>query len=220
MDELKDKIPNKIFEILKKKGFENLRPSQVKSINAGLFENKNLLVCTPTASGKTLVGELSLVQHVLEGKKGVYVVPLRALASEKYKHFKKEYPSFNVQISSGEIDSDDSYLNNADIIVTTSEKMDSLTRHKASWIDKLGIIVVDEIHLLNDPTRGPTLEILITLLKHKLPNIQIIGLSATIGNPDELSSWLNANLVEDIWRPVTLHKGIYFNGDLDFKEVK
>lgn len=220
MENLKDKIPNKIFDILKNKGFLELRPSQIKSINAGLFENKNLLVCTPTASGKTLVGELSLVKHVLEGRKGVYVVPLRALASEKYKHFKKEYPSFNVQISSGELDSDDKYLNNADIIVTTSEKMDSLTRHNAPWINKLGVLVVDEIHLLNDPTRGPTLEVLITLLRHKIPTIQIIGLSATIGNPTELAKWLDSNLVEDSWRPVKLHKGIYFNGEIDFKEVK
>lgn len=217
MKDLEDKIPKLIFERLKKKGFEDLRPSQRKSIESGLFEGQNLVVCTPTASGKTLVGELSIIQHVLNGKKGVFLVPLRALASEKYKHFKKEYPEFRVRVSSGEIDSDDSYLNNADIIVTTSEKMDSLTRHRAEWINKLGVIVIDEIHLLNDASRGPTLEILITLLKRNLPNIQIIGLSATIGNPKELGDWLNAKLVIDTWRPVTLKKGVYYDGQIDFK---
>ncbi|MFT4261503.1 MAG: DEAD/DEAH box helicase [Candidatus Woesearchaeota archaeon] len=209
-------IPTKIKEIIDKKGFKELRPSQKKSIDAGLFEGKNLLVCTPTASGKTLVGELSIVQHVLNGKKGVYIVPLRALASEKFKHFKKEYPEFNVKVSSGEVDSADRFLNDADIIITTSEKMDSLTRHRAEWINKLGVIVIDEIHLLNDQSRGPTLEVVITLLRKNLKNIQVIGLSATIGNPKELASWLNAELIEDSWRPVELKKGVYFEGEIDF----
>jgi len=213
-------IPEKIKAILDKKGFKELRPSQQKSIDAGLFQGQNLLVCTPTASGKTLVGELSILQHVLLGKKGVYIVPLRALALEKFKHFKKEYPEFNVKMSSGEVDDNDSFLNEADIIVTTSEKMDSLTRHRAPFINKLGVMVIDEIHLLNDQSRGPTLEVVITLIRKALPNIQIIGLSATIGNPNELSGWLDAKLIEDTWRPVVLKKGIYFEGEIDFKEIK
>jgi helicase len=91
-------------------------------------------------------------------------------------------------------------------------------RHHAPWVSEIGCVVIDEIHLLNDPGRGPTLEILITLLKDLLKNIQIIGLSATIGNASQLAEWLGAELVEDNWRPVTLHKAIYYDGHVKFKE--
>ena len=69
---------------------------------------------------------------------------------------------------------------------------------------------------MNDVERGPTLEILITILRQLLKKAQIIGLSATIGNPQELAEWLEAELVVDDWRPVKLHKGVYFNGEVEF----
>lgn len=214
---LKKKIPSKVYEVLEKKGFETLRPSQVKSIEAGLFQDKNLLVCTPTASGKTLVAELGFLNAVLHDQgKGVYIVPLRALASEKYKQFKKDYPFLKISISSGDMDSTDTHLGQSDIIITTSEKFDSLLRHKAQWIQRIKVVVIDEIHLLNDASRGPTLEIIITILRNELKNIQLIGLSATIGNPDELSEWLKAELVVDSWRPVELRKGVYLAGEIEF----
>ena len=75
---------------------------------------------------------------------------------------------------------------------------------------------MDEIHLLNDVTRGPTLEVLLTTLRKILPEVQIIGLSATIGNPKELSDWLDAKLVVDTWRPVQLKKGVYLQGEIEF----
>ncbi|MFA6072761.1 MAG: DEAD/DEAH box helicase [Candidatus Woesearchaeota archaeon] len=219
ISELKKEIPEKIYELLERRGFLELRPSQVKSIKAGLFDDKNLLVCTPTASGKTLVAELAFLNAILHDKgKAVYIVPLRALASEKYRQFKRDYPNLKIGLSSGEIDSNDSYLSSSDVIITTSEKFDSLLRHKAEWIHKLKTVIIDEIHLLNDSSRGPTLEIIITIIKKELPKTQIIGLSATIGNPEELSSWLEAILVKDSWRPVKLKKGVYLNGEVNFKE--
>lgn len=219
LSDMKKDIPEKIYGLLGKRGFQELRPSQVKSIKAGLFEDKNLLVCTPTASGKTLVAELAFLNAVLHDRgKAVYIVPLRALASEKYRQFKKDYPDLKIGISSGELDTQDSYLSNADVIITTSEKFDSLLRHKAEWIRKLKTVVIDEIHLLNDSSRGPTLEIIITIIKKEIPHAQIIGLSATIGNPEELAEWLDAELIKDSWRPVKLKKGVYLNGEVTFKE--
>lgn len=219
LSEIKKDMPEKIYELLSKRGFQELRPSQVKSIKAGLFEDRNLLVCTPTASGKTLVAELAFLNAVLHDRgKAVYIVPLRALASEKYRQFKKDYPNLKIGISSGELDTQDSYLSNADVIITTSEKFDSLLRHRAEWIRKLKAIIIDEIHLLNDNSRGPTLEIIITIIKKEIPHAQIIGLSATIGNPEELAEWLNAELIKDSWRPVKLKKGVYLNGEVTFKE--
>lgn len=215
----KSKIPEKIYEVLERRGFETLRPSQAKSIDSGLFQDKNLLVCTPTASGKTLVAEFAFLNAVLHDRgKAVYIVPLRALASEKYKQFKSDYPNLKIGLSSGDLDSNDSYLGEKDIIITTSEKFDSLLRHKTPWIQRLKTIIIDEIHLLNDASRGPTLEVIITIVKKELKRTQIIGLSATIGNPKELAEWLNAKLVIDTWRPVKLKKGVYLNGEIDFAD--
>lgn len=215
----KHNIPDNIYEYLEKKGFKELRPCQIKAIDAGLFRDNNLLVCTPTASGKTLVAELAALHSVLNKKgKVVYLVPLRALAAEKFRDFKRDYPDMRIAMTSGDIDSDDSYLERYDIIIATSEKFDSLLRHKPSWIYKIKLLIVDEVHLLNDVSRGPTLEIIITLSREILPDLQIIGLSATIGNPKEIADWLSANLVVDSWRPVELREGVYLNGVIDFKK--
>jgi len=121
-----------------------------------------------------------------------------------------------VALSIGDLDSSDSYLEKYDFIITTSEKLDSLTRHHAPWLQHVGTIIIDEIHLLNDYGRGPTLEILITILRKLLKKAQFIGLSATIGNPKQLASWLDANLVVDNWRPVELKKGVYLKGEVEF----
>ncbi len=214
---IKKDVPKKIYEILSKE-VDELRPSQVKAVNAGLFKNKNLLVCTPTASGKTLIAELTLTKNILEGKgKAVYIVPLKALANEKFKDFKRKYDSlFNIALSIGDLDSADPYLTGYDLIICTAEKLDSLIRHHSPWLQDVKTVIVDEIHLMNDPGRGPTLEILITILRQLLKNVQLIALSATIGNPKELAEWLDANLVIDEWRPVKLKKGVYFDGDVEF----
>ena len=110
LSKFENKTPKKIYSVLKKRGFETLRPSQTKSINAGLFEDKSLLVCTPTASGKTLVAELAILNAIFHDKgKAIYVVPLKALASEKFKDFKRHYEQFfKIAMSIGDIDSSDS----------------------------------------------------------------------------------------------------------------
>ena len=214
---IRKELPSSVYDVLSKE-IKELRPSQEKAVKAGLFKGENLLVCTPTASGKTLIAEMLMLKRILEEKgKAVYIVPLKALATEKYKEFKKKYPMINIALSIGDLDSNDKGLWKKDIIIATSEKLDSLIRHRVDWLDDIKVIVVDEIHLLNDPGRGPTLEILLTILKEKT-DAQILGLSATIGNPKELADWLNAKLVIDNWRPVELKKGVYFNGKVEFKD--
>lgn len=209
-------LPQHILTLLQKQTITHLRPSQKKSLDAGLLKENNLLVCTPTASGKTLIAEIAMIHtHHTQNKKSVYIVPLKALASEKFHSFKEKYPELKIALSIGDMDEVDAYLHNYDIIITTSEKLDSLIRHHTPWIHEIGCVVVDEIHLINDPGRGPTLEILITILR-SLINAQFICLSATIGNPKELAGWLDANYVEDNWRPVELKEGIVCDNNLTF----
>jgi helicase len=220
LDSIKSSIPEKLYSILQSEGIDKLRPAQTKSLKAGLLEGKSLLVCTPTASGKTLVAELAFMNSILNRKgKAIYIVPLKALASEKYKEFSRKYGSLmKIGVSIGDLDSSDPYLHTFDLIITTSEKLDSLIRHHTPWLKDVAVVVVDEVHLLNDPGRGPTLEILITMLKLLIKNAQFIALSATIGNEKELAEWLDAKLVDDKWRPVDLHKGIYFDGKIEFEK--
>jgi helicase len=217
LSKYKKKIPEKIFAEIEKRGFKTLRPCQYKAIDAGLFKDKNLLVCTPTASGKTLVAEFAALNAIYHDQgKAIYVVPLRALANEKAGQFKKDYPHLKIALSSGDMDSQDAFLERYDIIITTPEKFDSLIRHQTPWLSNVKVVIIDEVHLLNDVSRGPTLEVLITLLRHLLPHLHIIALSATIGNPEELADWLHATLVIDHWRPVRLDKGVYVQGTIDF----
>ncbi|MBD3354477.1 DEAD/DEAH box helicase [Candidatus Woesearchaeota archaeon] len=219
LDDVKDKIPGPLYNSLVP-DIDKFRPCQEKAIKKGLLDRKNLLVCTPTASGKTLVAEMAMIKNILdEKKKAIYIVPLKALANEKFKEFKKKYGLYiKVALSIGDLDSADPYLEQYDLIVCTAEKLDSLIRHHAPWLGKVGTVIIDEIHLMDSPGRGPTLEILITILRELLENkIQLIGLSATIGNPKELSEWLDANLIIDNWRPVKLHKGVYDGEKIEIK---
>ncbi len=222
ISKLEGKIPENLFSSLKETGIEKLNPVQEKAISAGLLDLKNsFVISAPTASGKTLIAELMMVKNILENKtKAIYIVPLRALASEKYESFKEKYSKLGlrVAISTGDLDSADSWLQDYDLIVLTSEKMDSLLRHKASWVFSVGVVVIDEVHLLNDSDRGPTLEITITKLRQLNSKINFLFLSATIKNAQDLASWIGGKLVQSEWRPVKLHEGIYDGTSVKFLE--
>lgn len=209
------RLPTVVADVLREEGIESFRPSQEKALKAGVLEGKSMLVCTPTASGKTLVGEMAALNAISNGSKALYIVPLVALANEKAREFRKRYSRFvKVALSVGE--SDGGSLVDKDLIVCTAEKLDSLMRHHTPWLSSVKAVVVDEIHLLNDPSRGPTLEIVLTMLRKIVPQAQVVGLSATIGNPEELAEWLGAELVLDGWRPVPLKQGVFWNGSFEF----
>ncbi len=196
--------------------FSSLNPIQQKAIEAGLLDEKSIVACAPTASGKTLIATMALCNTLGKGKT-IYLVPLKALANEKYKEYKAllEKTDYKVGISIGDLDSGTDKLGQNDFLILTTEKLDSLLRHHISWLHEVKTVIIDEIHLLNDPSRGPTLEIILTILKN-LIKPQLIGLSATIGNPKELATWLGAELIQDNWRPVELKQGIHSEGETTF----
>jgi helicase len=220
LNDVQTKLNPDFYKTLIDNNISEFRPCQEKAINAGLLDFKSLLVCTPTASGKTLIAEIAALENIISGKgKAVYIVPLKALATEKYKSFKAKYSHLiKVGISIGDIDSSDSYLSNYDLIVCTAEKFDSLIRHHTPWLKYVSCLIIDEVHLLNDVSRGPTVEIIITLVKHLIKDIQLIALSATIGNPQQLAEWLGSELIIDYWRPVELKHGIYLDGKIEFRK--
>ncbi len=216
-------VPKGVIDVLKKEGVKKLYPPQEEALLQGLLELKSsYIIAVPTASGKTLTAELLMTKSILEENgKCLYIVPLRALASEKYQEFMKyQTLGIKVGITTGEYDSSDSRLAGSDIIITTSEKADSLLRHKSDWLDSLSVVVADEIHLINDAKRGPTLEVTLARLRHLNPNIIVLGLSATIQNADEIAEWLDAKLILSDWRPVNLLEGVYCDSELHFNNSK
>ena len=105
-------------------------------------------------------------------------------------------------------------LEKNDILILTNEKMDSIIRHGAEWVDDIGLVVTDEIHLIGDESRGPTLEMVLTQLKRLETQPQMVGLSATITNSEEISDWLGCKLVKNDWRPVPLSEGVCDAGEV------
>jgi len=219
-------IDKQVIDLLAKEGLDELYPPQQHAIEAGVLSGKNLVLASPTASGKTLVAELCILQHILEHRgKTIYLAPLRALASEKFKEFQRysaiKKPNgdyVRAGISTGDYDSSDPWLGRYDIILCTNEKADSLLRHKAPWMSELTLVVADEVHLLTEQNRGPTLEVILTRLTEINPNIQVLALSATVRNAEEVGSWLKAGSVTTDWRPVPLKEGIYHDNQVQFRD--
>ena len=215
----------RIVEILKGQGIEELYPPQADAIGPALL-GENLVLAIPTASGKSLVAYLAIIASVLRGGKALYIVPLRALASEKYEDLKEfERIGIKVGMSVGDYDSPDPSLEKFDVIVATSERADSLLRHRINWLQQLTVVVADEVHLINDADRGPTLEVTLAKLRQVNPKAQVLALSATIKNSDQLAKWLEAEHVKSDWRPVPLKEGVYHDrlihfADRSVQEVK
>ncbi len=219
-------LPSSTIEFLKRNGYVNLYPPQEKTVKAGLLEGKSILVSAPTASGKTLIATLTIIKHLSEKRgKIVYLSPLKALASEKFNEFKKIGSTdlgknLKIQISTGDFDISDKNLGHNDILVLTNEKMDSIIRQGAEWIDEISLVIADEVHLLGDDDRGPTLEIVLTKLKLLLKKPQILALSATVTNADEIADWLECKLVHSEWRPVPLLEGVCDQGMVTMQDNK
>ncbi len=212
-------VPDWLPEHLRADGIEQLYPPQAEAVDAGVTEGENIVAAIPTASGKTLVAELAMLSAVARGGTALYIVPLRALASEKQAEFEQfEQYGLSVGVSTGNYESDGGWLGDKDIVVATSEKVDSLVRNDAPWLEDLTCVVSDEVHLVDDGQRGPTLEVTLAKLRRLNPDLQTVALSATIGNADELAGWLDAELVDSDWRPIELQKGVHYGQALHLED--
>ncbi len=245
LSSLKDK---NLQKILLEIGYDSLYPIQEQAISNGLLRGENLLITSPTASGKTLIAIMAALKKMEKKEKVIYMTPLRSLATEKYHDFlelnsinftnnnnnknlatvtknidfEKKYvakkkkgdrkKSFIVKLAMGNYDSPSNDLLNADIVILTNEKLDALIRNDSELLSNVGLFVIDEIHLMGDKDRGPTLEMMITKIKRFYQEAQILALSATVSNSKDIAEWLNCKLIENNWRPTELLEGVYDNG--------
>lgn len=204
-------------EFLSRVGVKELYPTQREILERGLVSEGNFVLAAPTASGKTLAAEIVMNEELEKGGKIVYLVPLRSLAYEKYEEFSRVFDKWSVRVSIGDYDSSDEPLGKHDLIVMTYEKFDSLQRHRSSWLSSVSLLVLDEVHYVGDPSRGPTLEMAVSKFMHENQSRRI-ALSATITNLEEIADWLQAVPIRVDWRPVPLRVGMYVEGKLIYPD--
>jgi helicase len=199
-------------------GVERLMPVQHLAVGAGLLSGSDLLVVSATASGKTFIGEMAGLKNLLEGRgRMLFLVPLVALANQKYERFSERYGKVaRISLFTGR-----NRLNlpenrvrgrqdpDAQVVVGTYEGLDHLLRC-GRHLPNIGTVVVDEIQMLEDRERGHRLDGLIARLKYLAPRAQFLYLSATVGAPHLLAEKLGAHLVTYAERPVPLERHLLF----------
>jgi helicase len=215
-------FPENYILALTASGITTLHPPQAMSIEAGLLDGQSQVLSVPTASGKTLMAELAMLRAIAKNPhtRCLYIAPLKALAAEKYREFSAKYKPLGIKVGMaiGDHDSPHQSLKDYSILIATAEKVDSLLRARSEWLIRdLGVLILDEIHTMNDPSRGPTLEILTTRMRILNPGMHILGLSATIANTPELAAWLDAKAVVSTWRAVPLYEGVFYNDQLTYE---
>ena len=218
-------VDPRIKPLLEHFGYLSLYPPQEQALSKGLLDGRNLLITTPTASGKTMIALIAAMNILKKGLKVVYLTPLRALTTEKFQDFRifEELDLFEreikVKVASSDYSSAGRELAQADVIVLTNEKMDSLIRHRSEWIHEVGLFVADEVHLIGERERGPTLEMMLTKIRKMYSQAQVLALSATIENSSEIARWLDCELIDSNWRPTRLVEGVYEHGSLRLNDA-
>ncbi|ESQ20779.1 MAG: Superfamily II helicase [uncultured Acidilobus sp. CIS] len=202
-------------------GYDDLYPPQRAALEAGVVDGNSLVVASPTASGKTFIALMAIVSALKRSHsaKAFYTAPLRSIAGEKFREFKRVLEPFGyrVGLSIGDYELP-ARLDSYDVVVTTYEKLDSMIRNSPEMLPRVGALVIDEIHYVDDDKRGPIVETLLSKVLYKAPGAQLVALSATAPNADELASWIKAKLVISDWRPVPLHEGVYKDGTIHFSD--
>ncbi|MFQ6123351.1 MAG: DEAD/DEAH box helicase [Candidatus Heimdallarchaeota archaeon] len=208
-------VSPEIIERIQRRGILSLRSVQSEAIKRGI-QGTNLVVTSPPGSGKTLIGEILGLQRLIAdmNKKCVFLFPLKALARQKYVELIHHYSDLGYQISysTGDVELTHESFEMADILVSTYERFDSFLRSNPDHITYIGTLMCDEIHTVGSPNRGARLEALLTRILDAAKYSQIIGLSATIGNPDSIANWLNAELITSTER-LPLHYKLLISDD-------
>ncbi|MCC6699543.1 MAG: DEAD/DEAH box helicase, partial [Candidatus Hydrogenedentes bacterium] len=213
-------IPPEIISLWQKRESEVLLPLQEMAVKKhNLFKGGNLLIQAPTSSGKTFIGEMAAIQTALRRKKVIYVVPLKALAEEKFEDFREKYAPYGIKviISTRDRREFDGQLEggNFSIAVVVYEKLAQLLVRRPERLEEVELLIADELEILSDPDRGAQVELLLTrILQTKC---RMIGLSAVIGHADKLAHWMKADLALHERRPVELRYGVLHEGVFKYR---
>jgi len=216
-------VDREVIDIWRRTVGERLLPVQERAVKEfGLLGSRNLIVFSPTSSGKTFVGEMAAVQAARQNRKVFYLVPLKALAEEKYQELRKRYAPVGIRVIVSSRDhhefDEDLAAMRFGIAVVVYEKLQSFLVSRPALVERTGLVVVDELQLITDPGRGPALELLLTKLITATRRPRLVGLSAVLGRAEALAEWLEADLLVDRVRPVELRKGVLCRGEFRYRE--
>ena len=215
-------LPASLLDSWKKNQGEELLPLQVQAVTrCGLLEGKSLLISSPTSSGKTFCGEMAAAAHLSVGRKVVYLVPLKAVAEEKYRDFLNKYARLGIKVLISTADHPESDYDlekgKFDLALLVYEKFNQLLVKNLNLMHTVSLVVVDELQLIFDPSRGPVLERALAKLRLFSEKLQVIGLSSVLDNAELLADWLGCQLLVQKQRPVELFQGVLWNGVYRFR---
>ncbi|MGW3582780.1 DEAD/DEAH box helicase [Streptomyces rubiginosohelvolus] len=199
-----DLVPADWAELLPHPSFNPVQAAAVPEVLEG---QGHLVVVAPTGAGKTPIGMVAALEAYARGRKAAWLVPQRSLTDELDRDLQLwRSRGLRVVRLTGEAAVDTELIRSADVWVATTEKFEAICRAGSlrDALAEVGCLVVDEIHLLGDPTRGAVLEALLARVREDSAGTRIVGLSATVANAEEVARWLGARLVRTTWRPTRL----------------
>nr|MDO8090776.1 DEAD/DEAH box helicase [Candidatus Sigynarchaeota archaeon] len=219
--QVRDTIPEKFKQLFP---FERFNRVQSAVLPYVLNTDENIVVCAPTASGKTVIAELAMIKQLNSQGKTLYLGPLKALTYEKEEKWGKIFNrlGYRVYITTGDEEISPYEANASEIIVSTPEKWDSASRkwNKRGYhfVNDISLLIIDEVHLLDSDSRGGVLEAIVFRMRrlaevNQRP-LRIIALSATMSNYREVAEWIGAKesftfCFDSSARPVPLTVGVY-----------
>lgn len=215
-------IPEQVIKRWSVDSIRFLLPLQAESVNRyALLDGESLIISGPGTSGKTFCGEMAALHQAASRRKAIFLVPLKAIAEEKYRLFTKRYSPLGLKIRLATRDHSefDHNISRADydILITIYEKLNSLTATDVSIIKNTGCFVLDEFQLISDPGRGPGIEILMAKIRTYNPGCQLVILMGGGSSPEKISQWLDLPALEETRRPVDLRLGVLHRGTFHFR---
>lgn len=202
---------------------------QLEAIKKGIFKKRNMIISTPTGSGKSIFAEIVTHYRMSLGNRVLYLIPWIAPAEERAGSIKQKNDRlkfskriilmagriYEIQLSEKGLPVEkqlDAFPYNFDVIVSTPEMFDKFVRIQPSIVTDFKTVVIDEVHLLSEMLRGATLDKLIATLLHETKDLQVLAMSATISNAKQLAPWLDAELIalDPSDRPVKLYSCVAY----------
>ncbi|MFH1686169.1 MAG: DEAD/DEAH box helicase [bacterium] len=224
----------RIIDVWRRRQGDGLLPVQSRAVRSGLLGPTGsatsrlpvrMIIAAPTSAGKSFCAEMAAARELMARRKTVMLFPLKALAEQKYEHFKKTLGRLGVRglICSGDYPENDRRFYDGDYQMAYAiyEKFDKLLTRNLDILSNIGLVVVDELQMIGDASRGAVLERLLTKILASVYEPSLIALSAVIGDNSasarQLAQWLGATLVEESHRPVDLLRGVAAEGSFRYR---